>query len=240
VENSLFSEESFAKWSTDYVLMCHITTHIPGRKYEDLLSKVGGPGFPHFVFMDAEGELLATHNGEWATADFTNTAKAAGEGRMLKDKAAKGDPAAKLEWFCRQLDQGTLNLADAKSKSKEFTKATPAEKQRIDDALFSLEVNELLNNVRSEDQFKEAGKKAVEWLKAGKLPKSTSAFDNLINAALGYSDSTKNAEGFGLALAEVKKKYGDKDRFKPVIEQMEKRLEELKREAPPAGKDEKK
>ncbi|MFN0207910.1 MAG: hypothetical protein ACKVS6_16505 [Planctomycetota bacterium] len=225
----MFSEESFANWSKDYVIFAHITTRIKDQKNDDLLTKVGGPGFPHFVFMDAEGELLATHNGEWATADFTKTATLAKEGSAIKAKAAKGDAAAKIEWFCRQLDQGSISFAEANTKVKSIGKLSAAQQKQVDAALFNLEVNDLGNRVQSEEQAKEAGKKMTEWLKAKKVP-TGGALDSFINFTLGYCKEEKDVEGFSLAIALVKEKYGSNEKAKPAIERLEKDLEAMKAE----------
>jgi hypothetical protein len=44
-------------------MFCHITTRIKGEKYDDLLKKVGGRGFPTFAFLDETGKVLRIARG---------------------------------------------------------------------------------------------------------------------------------------------------------------------------------
>ena len=63
------------KFSKEYVLFCHLTTQIEGEKHADLLEQKGGQGFPHIVFMDSDGNVLAEHRGD-RSADSLATAGA--------------------------------------------------------------------------------------------------------------------------------------------------------------------
>ena len=49
-------------------------SRIEGRPYDMLLPDVGGRGFPTVVFLDAGGNVLATHNGAPTIAGFRATA----------------------------------------------------------------------------------------------------------------------------------------------------------------------
>ena len=54
-------------------MFCHITTQIEGDKHGDLLEKKGGQGFPHIVFMDSDGKVLAEHQGDRSADEFAKT-----------------------------------------------------------------------------------------------------------------------------------------------------------------------
>ncbi|MBI3818805.1 MAG: hypothetical protein HY286_08965 [Planctomycetes bacterium] len=228
MENGAFSKEDFAKWGKDYVLFCHITTHIPDMKYDNLLTKVGGQGFPHMVFMDQDGEVLATHEGAREPAAFEKSGAAARESAKLKQKAAGGDVAAKFEWTCRQMEAGTLAVDAGKSKIKEIGKLTADQQKRFDSLLFDAGINEMFAGINSQEKFTEVGKKCLDYLKEKKIPKSDNAFDNFINGCFGYADSKKDADGFGMSIKALRDRKGDEADYKPIFENLEKHLAELK------------
>src|SRR5436189_5630341 len=61
LEHGALLTDDFVKFSKDYVLFCHITTMLPGVKYDELLSEKGGNAFPWIVMMDASGEIILAH-----------------------------------------------------------------------------------------------------------------------------------------------------------------------------------
>lgn len=74
LEDGVFSEEDFAKWSKDYVMFCHITTKVESDKYQDLMPAKAGDDFPHIVFMNATGDVIAEHEGDRTIEWFGKTA----------------------------------------------------------------------------------------------------------------------------------------------------------------------
>ena len=102
------------------MLFCHITTQIQGEKHADLLEQKGGQGFPHIVFMDAEGNVLAEHQGDRSADGFSKTGQKAKEFIALKAKAEKGDKAAKIDFIIAQLSMGQLKASEAEAKIKEL------------------------------------------------------------------------------------------------------------------------
>ena len=70
------------------VLYCNIMTLIPGRKYDRLLSKKGGRGFPYLVYMDSEGNVIGHPAGRSVKA-FEAGAKKAQHYLDLKNKAKR-------------------------------------------------------------------------------------------------------------------------------------------------------
>ena len=68
MEKGTLSEASFAEFGKQVVLFCHITSRVNGDPHQDLLQQKGGQGFPHLVFMNAEGEVVAQPQGRSAEA----------------------------------------------------------------------------------------------------------------------------------------------------------------------------
>ncbi|MFQ5844296.1 MAG: hypothetical protein ACE5JG_04830 [Planctomycetota bacterium] len=87
-----------------------IETWIEGRKYDKLLSEKGFRGFPSFGVLDAEGNLIARHDGPRSVDGFKATAKKGRAFLALKAKAAGGDRAAQIEFAIRRTGLGHIDV----------------------------------------------------------------------------------------------------------------------------------
>ena len=218
------------KFSKDYVLFCHITTQIEGEKYGDLLEQKGGQGFPHLVFMDAEGNVLAEHQGERNADGFSKTGQKATEFISLKAKAEKGDKGAKIDFIIAQLSLGQLKPAEAEAKIKEAGGATKEQQAKLDGELVNASVVETMKTVEDEDSAKAAGKKFYEAEKAGKPgPTSDQAMQPYYILMMKAAEEAKDAVIFEKAMNVLKKKFGDNPNARRFFEANEKKLEELKK-----------
>ena len=108
IEEGVFSDPAFAEWSKEVVLLCHVTTGIKTDPHQDLLAKKGGQGFPYLVFLDAEGEVIAAHEGEQTVAGFREGLGKARAFLDLRKKAEAGDKAARFQVLETRYGQGTL------------------------------------------------------------------------------------------------------------------------------------
>jgi hypothetical protein len=229
VENSLFSEEKFPDWAKDYVLFCHVTTRIPGMKNDDLLGKKGGQGFPHFVYMDADGDVLATHEDDRTMDAMTATAAKAKEAAALKAKAAKGDAAAQVEWLTRQIDSGTIGHAAAIAKAATL-KLDPERKKALDKKLFDLEILDIRSSVQSEADVLPAAKKILALAEAKKVPEGDEAFDFYWQILCGAGNQAKDAKLFAAGYELAKDRFGDNPKYKRMLEEVGKQLDALRKD----------
>jgi hypothetical protein len=216
------------KFSKDYVLFCHITTHIQGEKHGNLLEEKGGEGFPHIIFMDAQGNILAVHEEERSAAGFAKTGEKAKTFMALKEKAAKGDKAAQVDLIIAQLDMGQIKAADAEKQLKDV-KLSKEQQAKVDEILVNTTVMDIVKGIESENEAKEAGKKFYEMQKAGKpAPTSDQAIQPYYILGMNAAEEAKDAATFEKNLNALKAKFGSNPQAKKFFEAKEKKLEELK------------
>ncbi len=116
----MLSKDEFVEWGKNYVLFLHVTSHVEGDPYPDLLAEKGGTGFPTLVFMDPDGNVIARHLGPRSVEGFTKTAEEARKNLDLKRKAEAGDPKAQVEWFLTELRMGAFDPKAARSRLNEL------------------------------------------------------------------------------------------------------------------------
>jgi hypothetical protein len=221
--------DDFVAFSKNYVLFLHVTTHIKGEKYGDLLEQKGGQGFPHLVFMDSDGSVLATHEGPRTAEGFAKTGEKVKSYVDLKAKAEKGDAATKIDFVLVQLSLGVVNVADAEKKIKEAGTPSKEQQAKFDGEKVNAEVIETVKAIRSEAQAKEAGKKFYDAQKAGKAgPTADNAMQPYYILMMDAADGIKDVEIFGTALKTLQEKFGKIPEAQEFFKAKEKRLEELK------------
>ena len=209
---------------------CHITTHVEGEKHADLLEQKGGQGFPHIVFMDSEGNVLAEHNGPRNAEGFAKTGEAAKAFMALREKAAKGDPAAKADLLVQQVKMGHVT-ADAAEKQAAEMKLTPEQKSALEGAVVDARVMEIARGVRSNEAAQEAGKKFLAMHKAGKPgPSSEEAMQPYWIMLMMAAEEAKDVEAFETGLKTLKTKFADNPRAQAFFKKQEEKLKELKGE----------
>lgn len=212
------------------VLFCHITTKIPGHKYDGLLSEKGGGGFPYLAFLNAEGDVVAKHQGPRSIEGFQQTAKDAKLYVELKKKMDEGkaDLATKVDFLVVSAKLGNVSLADAQKQAKDLAGLSPDQQKKVDEALANLEIADILKTVRSKDAQAEAGRKFFEMKKEGRV----ATFDGTIwgywVCILTHAEAQKDAATYEEGLNALKAKFKDSAAYKKALEQFEKTLQSLK------------
>ena len=217
------------KFSKDYVMFCHITTHIQGDKHADLLQEKGGEGFPHLVFMDAEGTVLAVHEEDRTAPAFAKTGEKAKAFVSLKAKAAKGDKAAKIDFILAQMDLGQIKPDEAEKQIKEAGALSKEQQAKFDGMMVNLSIMDIVKGIESEEAAKAAGKKFYEMQKAGKPgPTSDQATQPYYILGMNAAEEAKDADTFEKNLKALKDKFGSNPQAQKFFEAKEKKLAELK------------
>ena len=117
MEGGLLSETDFAKqFGNKVVLFCHVTSRIPDRKYDGLLRKFGGTGFPTVFFLDESGELLVKHAGERTIAGFSGTLSSVEAYSKAKKRVAAGEESAAADLLFAEMQLGKIRLEAAKAR----------------------------------------------------------------------------------------------------------------------------
>lgn len=233
MENGPFSTPEFDEFAKGVVLFTHITSRIPGEKYGDLLQEKGGRGFPHLVFMDAEGEVLAVHKGARTVEGFQATAASAQRYLDLKAVADK-TPEQKLELFLAELDLGKLDLQQARQRKAELSGLTPEQETRVGQALTDLEVMDALEKARPQSREEatrikaELGAKFQAMFAEGRRPSSDQAAEAFYGLILEHAEQQKDAASFEAALNAMRERFGKYPGADKFFKQAEERLARLR------------
>lgn len=235
MEGGALLKDDFVAFSKGYVLYCNIMSRVQTDKDQDLLEKVGGSGFPHFVFMDTDGKVIVEHDGGRDAAAFGESGKKAQSFLDLKKKAEKGDKAAKFEFFLKQLELGQLPLEEAEKKLKEIGTLSKDQKAKVDPLMSETAVRDTIQSIKQNDPASEiaAGKKLAEMKKAGKpAPKADELYGGYWASIMAHAESQKDVALFEEALKSLKDRFGENPRLKPFFDGKEASLKKLKEEAP--------
>jgi hypothetical protein len=209
-------------------MFCHITTMIQGEKHGNLLEEKKGEGWPHFVFMDGEGALLAIHEDEPSAAGFTRTGEKVKTFSALKEKAAKGDKAAQVDLLLAELEMGQVSPADAEKKFKE-AKPTKEQEAKFSGLLVNASVLKDVEALENKDQEKALAKKFYDRFKEGKPgPTSDQAMQPYYVLTITHAEEQKDAQTFEAALKVLKDKFGKVEAAQGFFTEKEKKLAELK------------
>lgn len=162
------------------VLFLHITTRIPGRAHDGLLSEKGFRAFPTIAVLDDAGEVLVQHQGNRSVKDFVRTVQGVRKDMMaieaLRKKAEKGDKTAIARLLARDMVAGAVTLADARKQLDELGRLSGSAKKDVDAAMAYLEYQEVIEQTKGmHDKELVAGGKFLEMAKDGRIPESKRA-----------------------------------------------------------------
>lgn len=229
MEGGALLTDEFAKFGEGYVLYCNVMSHVATDKHQDLLEKVGGQGFPHIVFMDSEGKVLAEHEDERTAEAFGKTGEKAKAFLALKAKADKGDKAAQADYAIAQLELGQIKAAEAKERLK-GRKLTKEQQAKLDGLVSSAEVKEILATVNQDKATQmAAAKKFIEMKKAGKpAPADERNFQVYWILMMNCAEGEKDAVLFEECLKSLKGRFGDNEEAQGFFKSKEEILKTLK------------
>ncbi len=234
MENGAFSEKSFKDFGKEVVLFCHITSQVEDEPHPKLLREKGGGGFPHLVFMDAEGDVL-TKQGDRSVAGFHKTLGSLNDVIKLEKLAKKGDKSVVTPLFIAKVKLARYNFAEAAAKRKKLPSESKAQKKQIDKLFIGLEVDAILSKIdrRRPDTREAAAKKLLAMHKAGRIPEGHGMFwSHLMSHAFKNENIALAEEAF----AGVKKAFGESIR-QAWVDRTQERLDDLKEKVKENKKD---
>jgi hypothetical protein len=217
------------------ILFCHITTHVDGDKDQDLLRAKGGNGFPYLVFLDAEGNVTARQD-ERTVASFAATAGKLAKVMELEARAKPGDVPAAADLLIAKLQLGSLDLMAARKALAALGTMDDVRQKTIDQELVNLEVDESMQTIRSQEDMEARQKTFAEMLAAGRVPTGVAA-RRFYSLVLSHAEKQRDAKLFAQALEGIEKSLPDPKQYARQLEEMHKKLDELKSGAAPAAKD---
>jgi hypothetical protein len=228
-EESVLASPAFPAWIAPYVPYCHVTTRIPGRKHDDLLDRVGGEGFPHIVFMDGDGDVLAIHETALTLEELSRTVANAKEPAALKAKAAAGDPQSQFQWLLFQIDGATIPFADADARARRL-ELTSEQRARLDLKLIDLEAIGIIHAIRDPSEVAAGVRRLLAMVEKKRIPTNDQIFGVVLSVILRDGDDRKDIKTFEAGLQIAKDRLGSNRSYKPILDSIAKRLEELKAE----------
>jgi hypothetical protein len=214
------------------VLFCHITSRVPADKHQDLLGQKGGQGFPHLVFMDSAGNVIAEHEDQRTAAAFAKTGEKAKAFLALKAKAEKGDKAAVVDVTIAELELGHIGAEEADQKLA-GAKLSKEQKEKIDGLKAAAEVRDVMKTVTQDPATQAAaGKKFLEMKKAGKpAPADDQGFQMYWIMILNNAEKDKDVPLFEECLKALKDRFGTVPQAQAFFKAKDASLQKLKAEA---------
>ena len=229
LEGGALMQDDFVAFSKEFVLFAHVTSRVATDKHQNLLSEKGGRGFPHIVFMDSEGNVIAKHETARNAKGFGETGKKATAFLKVKAKAEKGDKKAKIEYAIQRLEMGSLAMADAETEIKKLGKLRKADQARFDSARATAGVKEVLAGIRGREDQQRAQETFYAWFKEGRPdPSGGEQLSNYCQMILQEAEKKKDADTFENALKRLKVLFGGNPRAKKFFDAQAERLNALR------------
>ncbi|HLG43205.1 MAG TPA: hypothetical protein VI643_07550 [Planctomycetota bacterium] len=229
MERGALSDEAFPKFAEKYVVFMHITTRIEGEKHDKLLSEKGGTGFPFVVYMDADGNVVARHEGQRTIDGFETTAGKAREFLELKKKAEGGDKAAQLDLLKKQIEFRHFDSVEARKRVDAIADLDEATKKDLLEKIINMKIYEIIGTITADKATRiAAGKKYNEMRLAGELPKGDRELQYLWMFILEYAESASDVRLYETGVKAVEEAFGAKTQYKRWVDQIKQKLETLK------------
>lgn len=187
LEGGSFNSPEFKEFSKRVVPFLHVTTHIPGRKNDDLLTtKAGEARFPTIMFLDGSGDPLLTITraaaSVWGRAGmpvrvYAKKLEACERYVALARKAAAGDASVKVDLAVAGASIGKLGAADL-DKAVRGVKLTPEQARVVAQARANAVCERLVAKMRGRyipEEQKRIADALIRLYRAGTHPNSDAA-----------------------------------------------------------------
>jgi hypothetical protein len=182
------------------------------------------------MYMDAEGKKL-TEPGGRDVASFASTAKSLSELSELKTRIEKGEKGLDGKLLAAELALGSVDYPAAKERLAKIKKLDNATKAKIAKLMVDAEVTHLFASAgRDPEKTAAARERVVAMLKEGKIPAGRSA-GQFWNSIMQWAEKNNDAATYEKAVNWAKAKYGDEPRAKSYLENLDKKLAEMKETA---------
>ncbi|MCA8954604.1 MAG: thioredoxin family protein, partial [Planctomycetes bacterium] len=148
LEQGLLAEPAFLGATSSVERFCHVTSLVAQDRFQRLLTDLGGRSFPYFAVVDAEGKPIARFDEQPTLANFKKLlAGEVAEYVALRDRAAKGDKAAKAEFLIRRITLGHLTPAEIEVALRKADYLDAAQRARIRGGLVNLEIAAIFGQI---------------------------------------------------------------------------------------------
>ena len=220
------------------MLFCHVTTHVDSDKYQDLLGRKGGGGWPYIVVMDAEGGVLAKHDGSGGPGTFQKTKgfertvaeaeETAEKLAALGERAAGGDAAAAASLLDLEVDLRRVEPEGAKQRLAELEGILDDRRRAIDVKIVIMEVGAIQTQATEDPKTQYAvGKQFAAMVHEDRTPPDDEAMYFWYFTSI-YAEKERDAALYGRALEGLKKH--DRRLGPSMLRKMEETLKALEAE----------
>ncbi len=210
------------------MLFNHITSRIPTDPLPNLLGQKGGSGFPHLVFMDETGLVVARQRGPREVADFRKLQEEAQAALQLRDQAKAGDPAAQFAWLVRILELQPLPAAEVAAQVQAIGDLTSDQKSRLDPLLVTNDFKDAMITVTQDVPTQvEAGRKLAAMADTGRIPADKRDATNFWGTIATFAEHTKDKARFARAFESIKTLVPKTPNSEIWYAKMEAKLKEL-------------
>ncbi len=236
MENGLFSSSEFAEWSKSYVIYCHISTRIEGRKDEGLFREKGFTGFPTLAFLDTNGDLTAKHAGSRVIPQLDKTAKKSSAYMALRSKAKAGDKAANQHLFVADLELGRYDFASGSLRLAVLRKQmSESLQEKADQLLIDTQYKELRSQLSKDllaglarpEYSKRYQAMNVDFYQAGRLPSGSTAM-SILMGVMRSGFQNKDEALLAAALQEFKTRAATQATYARYVGRYEDMLTQLR------------
>jgi hypothetical protein len=191
------------------------------------MAEKGGRGFPHLAILDANGDVVAKPG----SRDVPGFVAAVSDGKQFMALRNKEDPSVddRIELLGMEIKLGNYDFEKAKEAAGKIEGMTDAQKAKVDEAIFPLEVMSLLPKGRqpTPEERQAAGKAFAGMFRAGRDPTEPQIMQPFFIFMLDYAEAEKDVELFRSALGKLEAAFGDNPRAKGFFDTQKARLEKL-------------
>lgn len=164
--------------------------------------------------MDADGNVLANHEGQRSLAAFEATAAKAREFLDLKAKAEAGDRPSQIEVLRKQIDLRHFGADEAKKRVEAIGDLDDATGKDFADRIVPLKVYEILSTVTVDKATRiAAGKRYDEMRRRGEAPSGDREFQHLWMFIFEYAGSVPDVKLYVEGVAAAEARWGTNARY---------------------------
>lgn len=170
--------------------------------YPRLLGQKGGRGFPHVVWMDETGKVLATER-ERSVKGFNATFEVLDGWRTMKAKFEAGDQSVAGDLLVAELNLGQIDFPEAAERRQALQGLSRREARDLDELLAASESGHILKTSRD---LQEAGPKLLKMKEAERIP-TGKAGEQFFRTILQHASAMEDAKLFQKNLVDMKRRY---------------------------------
>ena len=191
---------------------------------------MGGSYYPTLYYLDANGKKLGEHD-PYTEKTVETLRQSLAAAKRAAELRAKDDlpKEERAELFLLDAELLMMDWPEAKERAAALGELPPETAAKVRDILVNDEVADLMKPPpRTAQDRIDLGADFADMAAEGKVPTKPNLARNFWIYQLVRADAEENADAYALALEGVKKTLGAEERYAPLIQRYEARLEALR------------